>query len=370
MESAAQRRREIEQAARSCGFDRLGIADASPPAEARLFTDWLSKGFQGRMQWLERGAAKRLDPSRVLPGVRSVVVGAVRYGPRAQPGGGPLSGRVSSYAWGDDYHLVVGERASRLARFIRERFSAQAVEYVDTGPVLERLWAARAGVGWIGKNAMVLNKDQGSWIFLAVVLTDLVLPADPPSLDQCGACTLCIEACPTAAIVSPRTVDSRLCLSYLTIEHRGHFPAAHREDAGDRAFGCDDCQTVCPWNAGEPSKEQAFAPRDENGAPDLADLAAMALPDYTRRFRRSSMKRATYHGLRRNAAVALGNLLAGGRGRIGQAGRGEWPPSAEDRRRALEVLRRLTEDAEPSVASAARAAMERSGLSASVDPEG
>lgn len=309
------------------------------------------------MEWLRRTSGKRVDPRRVLPGARSILVGTVRYGPQRAPEGEALSGRVSAYAWGDDYHSVVGAKAAGLARFVRLAHGARAVEYVDTGPVLERMWAARAGVGWIGKNAMVLNKDHGSWIFLAVVLTDLELPPDQPAPDQCGSCTLCMEACPTGAIVEPRVVDSRLCLSYHTIELRGSFPPRHREPLGDRAFGCDDCQTSCPWNEGEFEPPAAFRPRIENGAPDLPGLASMALREYTARFRGSSMKRATYHGLRRNAAVALGNLLAGRRGRESAAAE----PSPAERSRAREALAALAGDPEISVAEAARWALRQAG---------
>src|SRR5262245_48933617 len=247
---AAGPRKRIDAEARRLGFDRLGVCSSAPPPEMAIFEDWLRRGFQGDMGWIERGAERRLDPSLLMRDVRSILVGAVRYAPQAPPSSAPMSGEVSCYAWGDDYHLVVGKMAAGLASFVRMELGGRASEYVDTGPVLERLWAARAGVGWIGKNSLVLDEDLGSFLFLAVVLTDLDLVPDPPAVDACGSCTLCIDACPTGAIVEPRIVDSRRCLSYHTIELRGRFPDEHRQAAGARLFGCDDCQTVCPWNQG------------------------------------------------------------------------------------------------------------------------
>jgi epoxyqueuosine reductase len=293
---------------------------------------------------MERSAGRRSDPGKVLPGARSILVGAVRYAPQNTPPPVTLRGKVSCYAWGDDYHLVVGEKASRLSSFLKDRYGAAALDYVDTGPILERLWAATAGVGWIGKNAMALNKDLGSYFFLAVIVTDLELAPDAPATDQCGACTLCVEACPTGAIVQDRVVDSRRCLSFHTIELRGSFPALYRPDLGTRVFGCDDCQSVCPWNRAPFHTPTPFLPRGDNDAPDLVDLLSMGLHDYTRRFRGSAMKRATYHGLRRNAALALGNALAG-------APRSALSPGNRLRaRRALEVA---SSDPEPAVAEAA-----------------
>jgi len=341
-------RDQIEERARALGFDHLGVCSASPlPPEIDLFRDWLARGHHGEMAWIERGVDQRLDPSLLLRGVLSILVGAVRYSPPPhRQDSAPLAGEVAAYARGEDYHRVVGEKAAALATFLRERFDARAAEYVDTGPVLERLWAARAGVGWIGKNALVLNRDSGSYFFLAVILTDLDLPPDEPALDQCGSCSLCVEACPTGAIVEERVVDSRLCLSYHTIELRGSFPAEHRAALGTRVFGCDDCQTACPWNRDDAAGSAA-------GGLDLVEMLTMTLADYTRRFRGSAMKRATYHGLRRNAAIALGNLLAGRSSLEVKRPR----PSREDRERALRALEGASSDPEPTIAEAARWAL-------------
>lgn len=347
----AARRRLIQERAKALGFDSMGICLPEPPPQVKLFNMWLDRGFQGRMEWMRRGAAKRLDPRGILPEVRSLILLTRRYGPQDPPSPPPLTGEISCYARGEDYHRILGEPSADLASFIESTWGTRSLEYVDTGPILERMWAAQAGVGWIGKNALVLNRDAGSYFFLAVILTELDLPADRPALDQCGACTLCIEACPTAAIVEPRVVDSRLCLSYHTIELRGTFPREHRSHAGSRVFGCDDCQSACPWNRDLIAVPAPFRPREENVSPDLVDLLQMDLPAYTRRFRGSAMKRATYHGLRRNAAIALGNVLAG------EAGAG--PGGAAERERAVAALERAAEDAEPSVADAASWALRR-----------
>lgn len=348
-DSPAERRRLIESEALELGFDACGFCAPDPPAETALFRSWLERAFHGRMEWMRRSEEKRLDPRRVLPDVRSLILLALRYGPQVPDRPSALDGEVSCYAWGDDYHNVAGSMAGDLAAQIRDRFDARALEYVDTGPILERLWAARAGVGWIGKNSLVLNRDHGSYFFLAVILTDLEIAPDEPALDQCGACTLCIEACPTGAIVEERVVDSRRCLSYHTIELRGAFPEEFRGALGARLFGCDDCQAVCPWNQGEAHAPPPFRPRLGNGCPDLVDLLSMTLPEYTERFRGSAMKRATYHGLRRNAAIALGNLLSGS----GAEDPDRPALSDEDRSRAAAALEAAASDPEPSVAEAA-----------------
>jgi epoxyqueuosine reductase len=343
----------IRERALEIGFDKIGACTPEIPPEAALFSSWISRGMHGEMAYLVRGAAQRLDPSLLMRGCRSILAGAVRYAPQTPPPSSALSGEVSCYAWGEDYHRVVGSMASSLASFIRARFDARASEYVDTGALLERLWAARAGIGWVGKNAMILDRDLGSYIFLAVILTDLELPGGEPALDQCGACTLCIEACPTGAIVEERTVDSRRCLSYHTIELRGPFPREHVEDLEARVFGCDDCQSVCPWNQAGSEAARPFLPREGIARPDLPALLSMTLPEYTERFRGSAMKRATYAGLRRNAAVALGNVLAGRADR----GTGRPSPAPEERERALRALRAAASDPTPGVADAARRAL-------------
>jgi len=327
--------RAIRARALALGFERAGFCDAVPPEEIAHFERWLAAGMHGQMSWMQKGRERRLDPALVLPGVRSIVVVAMSY---ARPGSdapasatpdGISRGVVSRYARGDDYHDIVGDRLLELEEFIGKVAPGhRAVAYVDTGPILERMWAARAGVGWIGKNALVLNKEMGSLFFLGVILTTLPLPPDDPATDQCGACTLCIEACPTAAIVEPRLVDSRRCISYHTIELRDAIPEEYREAMGPRVFGCDDCQDACPWNqhaSDVPSRGgEAFPSRDGSAFPSLLELLAMSREQYQEQFRGSAIKRATYRGLRRNAAVALGNAAA--------------------RRETLEALEKVAED--------------------------
>lgn len=303
----------IRERARALGFDRVGICAATLPGEASHFERWLDAGMHGTMEWMRRGRERRLNPGLVLPGTRSFIMVARSY---ADPAGAPVAlpppgaGTIARYAHGDDYHEAIGEPLERLSRFVEESApGARALSYVDTGAVLERMWAARAGIGWIGKNSLVLNKDMGSWFFLGAILTTLELPPDEPALDQCGSCALCIEACPTRAIVAPRVVDSRLCISYHTIELRGEIPEEHRSAAGHRLFGCDDCQDACPWNR---QLEPGATPDDRRSAepePSLVALLEMTHEEYLRRFRGSAVRRATWQGLRRNAAIVLGNSL-------------------------------------------------------------
>jgi len=311
--------RAIRAEALRLGFERVGFCGATPPPEASRFDQWLAAGMHAGMKWLETGRDKRLDPGLVLEGARSLVVVAHAY---ASPGTPPDTevapgeeprGFVARYARGDDYHEVTGARLTRLQSFIETSAPGhRALSYVDTGPLLERMWAARAGIGWVGKNALVMNDEMGSYFFIGVILTTLELPPDEPIADRCGSCSLCIDACPTAAIVEPRMVDSRKCISYHTIELRGALPVEDRAAIGTRVFGCDDCQEVCPWN-GAPGEEGhgSFPSRSASVSPSLVRLLTLGHTDYLERFRGSAVKRATYKGLRRNAAVALGNALAG-----------------------------------------------------------
>lgn len=314
--------RAIRNRALELGFQRVGFCEATRPPEARHFERWLDAGRHGTMAWLERGRGKRLDPRLVLDGARTIVVVALSY---AVPGsvapqapadpelGGPR-GAVSRYALGDDYHREMGDRLATLKQLIETSAPGhRAKAYVDTGPVLERMWAARAGIGWVGKNSLILNKEMGSFFFLGILMTTLDLPPDQPAVDQCGACTLCIEACPTGAFPEPRIVDSRRCISYQTIELRGALPIEQREAVGNRVFGCDDCQDACPWNCREgsftpPSGTRDLPPRRGSIAPSLLAMLTMTQTEYLERFRGSAIKRATWQGLRRNAAVALGNV--------------------------------------------------------------
>jgi epoxyqueuosine reductase len=301
--TAAALTAEVRAAGRRLGFDLVAVGPAGPPDHAAAFEDWLDAGHAGGMGYLERGRDKRADPDRVLAGARAVVACALNYfqGPSAV---GPAG--VARYAWGDDYHAVLGPRLRALGdTIVRLAPGSTARGYVDTGPLLERDLAARAGLGWIGKNTMLLHPDLGSFFFIGTVLTTAELEPDAPLPDRCGSCTRCLEACPTGAFVLPYVLDARRCIAYLTIEHRGPIPPELRPGVGTWAFGCDVCQDVCPWNRRAPtSGEAAFAPRP---VPPLADLLALDEASYQGALRRSPLKRARRDGLARNAAVALGN---------------------------------------------------------------
>jgi len=307
---------DIKSHARAVGFDACGIAPAAAHPELSFFREWLGRGYAGDMAYLHRSADRRADVRNILPGARSVIVTATVYHtdrPYSIECADRGRAQIARYAWGDDYHDVVGGRLERLLDWMRaqspEPFDARA--YVDTGPVQERVYAQHAGIGWIGKNTCVINPTLGSWTFLGVVVCSLTLETDAPSLDQCGSCTLCIEACPTQAIVAPGVLDSTRCISYLTIEHRGEIPSEHHEHIGSHVYGCDVCQEVCPWNAVAPhSHDPAWQPRPAWDAVDLLTLARRGDDELAAAMRGSAMRRAKAQGLRRNVAVALSNAEA------------------------------------------------------------
>jgi epoxyqueuosine reductase len=293
----------VKERGRGLGFDLTAIGPASPPDHAAAFETWLDAGHAGGMAYLERGRDKRIDPERVLPGARSVVACALGY--FQGPGNGGPHG-VARYAWGDDYHAVMEPRLRTLADAIAELAPGTVSRaYVDTGPLLERDLAARAGLGWIGKNTMLLHPGLGSFFFIGTVLTTADIAPDAALPDRCGTCTRCLDACPTGAFVAPYVLDARRCIAYLTIEHRGPIPADLRPGVGEWAFGCDVCQDVCPWNRHAPATaEPVFGSRRH---PSLAELLTFDDAAYQERFRGSPLKRAGREGLARNAAVALGN---------------------------------------------------------------
>lgn len=296
----------------SVGFDRVGIACAGETPMVERFDAWIAAGHQAEMTWIEAAADRRRDPRRVVEGARSIIVAARGYHhPRPEPPGEPGAavGRVSCYAWGRDYHKVLGRMLRRLVAELTQQFPAESFYWcVDTGPVQERAWAAAAGIGWIGKNSLVLSRSHGSYLFLGAVVTTLALDPDTPAADHCGTCTLCLDACPTLAIVAPRVVDARRCISYHTIENRGAVPADQAGSFGDWVFGCDVCQEVCPWNSTVPtSAEPDFAPRPGNAWLDLDAAEALSEDDFARRFEGSPIRRAKRAGLARNAHIARRN---------------------------------------------------------------
>jgi len=301
--SAAELSARVKATGRRLGFDLVAIGPADPPEHGPAFEAWLDAGYAGTMDYLERGRAKRLDPRRVLPGARSVVAVALNYYQGAQAAG---PAHVSRYAWGRDYHGVMEPRLRALLDNLTAAApGASGRLYVDTGPVLEREVAARAGLGWVGKNTMLLHPALGSFFFIGVVLTTAELAHDAPLPDRCGTCTRCLEACPTGAFVAPYVMDARRCISYLTIEHRGTIPVELREAVGELAFGCDVCQAVCPWNRHGPiTPEAAFA---AGNLPTLGELVTLTEDGFRTRLRGSPLRRARRPGLARNAAVALGN---------------------------------------------------------------
>jgi len=285
------------------GFDRVAIGPASAPDHGAAFADWLEAGHAATMGYLERRRAERLDPQRVLLGCRSAICVALNYyqgDPPADPSWAP----VARYAWGRDYHEVMLPRLEALAAFVDAAAGARSRAYVDTGPVLERDLAARAGLGWQGKNTMLLHPDLGSWFFIGVVLTTAELEADAPLPDRCGSCRACLDACPTEAFPAPYVLDARRCISYLTIEHRGEIDPGAAQGMGEWEFGCDACQTACPWNRRAPvTREPDFAPRESY--PGAAAVAAMDDAGLRARFAGTALLRAKPEGLRRNAAGAL-----------------------------------------------------------------
>jgi epoxyqueuosine reductase len=305
----------VKAAAATLGFDLCGIAPVESFPELQFLTEWLERGYAGEMHYMHRSATRRADVRSVLPSAQSVISLGVVYNTRR-----PYStentdagmAAIARYAWGDDYHVVIGQQLDELVQCLRvaagDTFEARA--YVDTGPVQERVYAQHAGLGWIGKNTCLINPEIGSWFFLAAVICNLPLPPDVPALDQCGTCSLCLDACPTGALVAPGVLDSTRCLSYLTIELKGVIPEQHRTSVGEHAYGCDICQEVCPWNLSPSTAvtgRAAWQPRAGLDGPRLLELWQRSDEELRALLKGSAMKRAGVTRLRRNLAVALGN---------------------------------------------------------------
>jgi epoxyqueuosine reductase len=371
----------IVERASALGFNLCGVVRAEKFPELGLSQEWLARGYAGDMKYL--ADQRRRDPQSVMPGIRSVIVCALNYNsPKPRSVDAPMPektaprGWISRYAWGQDYHEVLQQKLRSLASSLPERFTEphEARIYADTGPLHERVFAKHAGLGWLGKNTLLLNAKLGSFFFLGVILTTLDIPptigpAELPSPDLCGSCTKCIDACPTGALVEPYVMDARLCISYLTIELRGNIPAELREPMGRQVFGCDICQDVCPWNRRAPVTQAAefqprTFPRPTNGQsselpaavtepneeeslflPRLEWVAAMSEDQFRTVFRGSSVKRTKWRGLVRNACIALGNSVP--------------EPGTVPHERICELLTQLSASHEPLIAESAQWALRR-----------
>jgi epoxyqueuosine reductase len=336
---------KIRQRALELGFDDCRFASSAPPESAPQFSKWLDEKQHGEMTWLERNAPKRMDAQKVLTGAKSVIALAASYdlsNPQSEIPN-PKSGQVARYARFNDYHHVLGARLKQLAEFVNQSGGAQthSLWYVDTGPVLERDFAQRAGLGFVGKHTNLISRKLGNWIFLAEIITTLELEPDAPENNHCGKCSRCISACPTNAITAPFQLDARRCISYLTIELKGAIPVELRPAIGNRIYGCDDCLAVCPWNrfAREGKLMKAHA-RTDLEQPDLIELLSFDEKKFKSRFAGSPVLRTKRRGLLRNVCVALGNT-------------GDES--------ALPHLQKAAGDGEPLVAEHARWAMEQIG---------
>ena len=303
---------KIRQHATSLGFFRTGIARAEKLDSVHL-DDWLSRNYHGDMAYMQDRRDMRLDPSTLVPDAKSIIVCAMNYYTPHETTAAADEGRISRYAWGDDYHDVIRARLKELLAFIQQQMpGTNGRVFVDSAPVMEKEWAVRAGIGWQGKNSNILTRDYGSWFFLGEVIVDIELEYDEPyAKDYCGSCTKCIDACPTKAIVEPRVVDARKCISYLTIELKPekNVPEELQPKMGNHIFGCDICQDVCPWNKrfAQATNEPAFQPRAHNQHPKLSDLARMDIEEFREKYRKSPIKRAKLEGVQRSVGIAAKN---------------------------------------------------------------
>ncbi|HOA72521.1 MAG TPA: tRNA epoxyqueuosine(34) reductase QueG [Phycisphaerae bacterium] len=331
----AERTNLVQRLAAEVGLARAGVATAGPVPRADYLAQWLARGWAGEMEYLARYRELRADPRQLLPGARSVIVVADVYRQQEptttgdadvaasrsgtdEKGQIPVGqdqprGRIARYAWGRDYHRVLRKKLHRLADRLREQVDEpfESRVCVDTAPILEREWAAAAGIGWIGKNTLVLNQEFGSFFFLGEIVTTLELAATPPATDHCGTCTRCLEACPTGALTAPHQMDARKCISYLTIEHRGDIDPDLRPRMGDWLYGCDICQDVCPFNRRPPQvAEPAYGLNDRNPLPPSVPLRVIqgwSQEEYDRHLAGSAMKRASLAMLKRNATIVFEN---------------------------------------------------------------
>ena len=333
---------KIKAKSRELGFTLAGVTTPEPPPHYATFENWLAQDHHGTMNYLatENSQARRANPLEILPECKSILVLATPYSPPS-PSRTQAEGEVASYAWGNDYHDILPARMKELVHFIEEQVGGPIKNryYTDTGPILERDLAQRAGIGWIGKNTCLINPKQGSYFLLSEIFLDLALEPDPPFVtDHCGTCTRCITACPTQCILPNRTIDARRCISYLTIELKEGIPKELRSLMGNWIFGCDVCQMVCPWNRFAVEGDPAFG--DKNPSHSLTDELTLTPEEFNKRFRRTPVKRAKRRGYLRNVAVALGNI-----GNL----------------HALPVLNQALEDPEPMLREHANWAIEEIG---------
>lgn len=303
--------REIKAEARRLGFDACGLSKAERlDDEARRLEQWLAEGRQATMGWMERNFEKRVDPTKLVDGAQSVISVLHNYYQPTEHADGNDIGKISRYAWGDDYHEVLKEKLFALYNWLDERVGGiSGRAFVDSAPVLDKVWAQRSGLGWMGKHTNLINRSMGSFFFIGELIVDVPLPADGPIPDYCGSCTRCLDACPTDAIYQPYAVDANRCISYLTIEHRGDdIPTALQPDMGNWIFGCDICQDVCPWNKFKfATDEPRFSPRPGVTDTELDEWIELDLEAFRQRFRKSPVKRAKLEGFLRNVEIALKN---------------------------------------------------------------
>ncbi len=325
MSSSSQLVSEIKKQSQLLGFDAVGIARVRPlsplnESHASSFTNrlwqrltyWLSQRFHGTMAWMERDPKRRSDPSKVLQGCQSIIVVGMNYFTEHDPLEIQQTGRIARYAWGKDYHDLMKNRLKQLEQYIHGLApEAQTLSYVDTGPIMEKAWAQEAGIGWIGKHSNLVSTEYGSWLLLGEILTTLDMEPDEPALDLCESCALCIQACPTGAIVEPYQVDAERCISYLTIEYRGQLTDIApelRKRIGNRIFGCDDCLDICPFNINaKPTSEPHFQPLPWTLDPQLSQLVNLSEDEFKSMTKGSPTRRPKYEGFIRNTEIALHN---------------------------------------------------------------
>jgi len=306
--------KSIKYKAIELGFDLVGVTPAGPYPENQRFKEWLEKGYAGSMGWLENTKEKRVDIGQVVAGAKSVICCAINYNTdypySLDESHQPERGWISRYAWGDDYHDIILDMLKKLNDYCTEVMpeNSSTKYYVDTGPVMEKVYAKYAGIGWIGKNTNIINQTAGSWFFLGEIITDAELEYDVPAVDRCGTCTSCIDACPTQAITEPYVLDASKCVSYLTIELKDQIPSDLREGIENNIYGCDICQDVCPWNThAEATRDSRFMPREQLYNPGLSDLIGLSQEQFSELFRGSPIKRTKRRGLLSNILIAMGN---------------------------------------------------------------